>query len=382
MVEIAMDTKASPPFQGLTVALRQQWPIPLAADFFCGRGELVALVGPSGSGKSTILKAIAGLALPQQGKICSGASVWLDTERKIAKPVQERRVGFVFQNYALFPHLSALETVMLPLQGLSLEAKRARAGALLDMVHLSGLEARRPAELSGGQQQRVALARALAREPEVLLLDEPFSAVDQVTRRKLQRELAALRRQLDLPILLVTHDLEEAQALADRMVILHHGETLQAGQPSAIMRAPRNALVARLIDCRNLFHGRVLAHESGLGKSWIGWCGHRLQTKYSDTFAVGADISWMIPSGDILLQSRDPLSGDAAENLISAMVVEYLELGEQVQLVLRPVAGEGTTAPLLFLSLPTRHAHRSNLIAGIEVSVSLLGDSIHLMPPE
>ena len=174
---------------GLSVRLEQLEPIPLAAEFAVAAGELLALVGPSGSGKTTVLRCIAGLHRPRSGFIRCGEATWFDSENGADFAPQERSVGFVFQNYALFPHLTAIENVATALGHLPRGARASRARALLERVHLAGLENRRPAELSGGQQQRVAVARALAREPQVLLLDEPFSAVDQVTRRKLQREL-------------------------------------------------------------------------------------------------------------------------------------------------------------------------------------------------
>ena len=144
----------------------------------------------------------------------------------------------VFQNYALFPHMTALRNVMSALDHLPKAERTARAETLLDQVHLKGLGARRPAELSGGQQQRVAVARALARDPKVLLLDEPFSAVDRVTRRKLHQEIAELRKQLSIPTILVTHDIDEAVKLADTMVVLHCGRILQSAAPRAIMENP------------------------------------------------------------------------------------------------------------------------------------------------
>ena len=216
----------------LEARLEQVAPIPLAADIGCDGGELLALVGPSGSGKSTILRCLAGLHRPAGGYVRCGGQTWFDAAGAVDIPPQQRRVGFVFQHYALFPHMSALANVMVALGHLPLIEREAKAREWLARVNLDGLFARRPGELSGGQQQRVAIARALAREPQVLLLDEPFSAVDQVTRRRLLRQLIQLRRTLDIPIILVTHDLEEASLLADRMTVLQHGRTLQTASPA------------------------------------------------------------------------------------------------------------------------------------------------------
>jgi len=243
--------------KGLDVTLRQEAPIPLNAHIACAPGEVLALVGPSGGGKSTILRAIAGLTSITHGHISCNGHVWYDTQKRIDVATRHRRVGFVFQSYALFPHLSALDNVMEALGARPGGERKTRALELLALVRLSGLEERRPFELSGGQQQRVAVARALARDPEVLLLDEPFSAVDRVTRQRLHRELSQLRSQLRMPVVLVTHDLEEAVQLSDRMSILHHGQTLQDGPPFQVLNHPANRQVARLIDLKNIFQARV-----------------------------------------------------------------------------------------------------------------------------
>jgi molybdate transport system ATP-binding protein len=161
----------------------------------------------------------------------------------------------VFQSYGLFPHMTALGNVTAAMGHVEAGRREARGRELLDLVNLGGLEARRPAELSGGQQQRVAVARALAREPKVLLLDEPFSAVDKATRQRLYREIAELRRTLDMPVVLVTHDLDEAIMLADRMAVLHRGRTLQTGTADEVTMRPVSPEVARLVDLRNLFEG-------------------------------------------------------------------------------------------------------------------------------
>ncbi len=233
---------------GLHVRLCQRAPIPLDAELSCGEGELLALVGPSGSGKTTILRVIAGLYRPQRGQVTCGGIQWLDTAQGLDVPPFRRRVGLVFQSYALFPHMTALDNVITALGHRPAAEREARARTLLGQVHLEGLEGRRPAALSGGQQQRVAVARALAREPAVLLFDEPFSAVDRRTRRKLHSELAELRKSVHVPIVLVTHDIDEAAALADRMCVLDRGETLQTGLPADLLAAPANARVASALD--------------------------------------------------------------------------------------------------------------------------------------
>jgi molybdate transport system ATP-binding protein len=233
---------------GLHVRLWQAGPIPLAVEFSCEQGELLALIGLSGSGKTTTLRSIAGLYHPRDGQVRCNGTVWLDTKHGLDLPPHRRPVGFVFQSYALFPHMTALGNVVAALGHRPADERLERARDLLTLVHLKGFEQRRPAALSGGQQQRVAVARALAREPAVLLLDEPFSAVDRPTRRKLHGELAELRQSVRIPIVLVTHDVDEAVALADRLCVIDHGETLQAGRPAELLAAPANRRVAVALD--------------------------------------------------------------------------------------------------------------------------------------
>ncbi|MEQ8267552.1 MAG: ATP-binding cassette domain-containing protein [Parvibaculum sp.] len=234
--------------KGLAVSLRQRTPFPLDVAFHVAPGEAMALVGPSGSGKTTVLRAIAGFHRGAQGEVACNGALWFDSEAGLYVPPRERRAGLVFQSYALFPHLSALENVMEALGDLPREERREAAAAHLARVHLDTHAGRKPAELSGGEQQRVAVARALARRPEVLLLDEPFSAVDRVTRRKLRRELAELRRDLPMPVVLVTHDLDDVRRLADRLCVMHQGQILQTGSVDEVMARPASAAVAELLD--------------------------------------------------------------------------------------------------------------------------------------
>jgi molybdate transport system ATP-binding protein len=303
----------------LQARLEQSAPIPLAADIHCERGELLALVGPSGSGKSTILRCLAGLYRPSGGYVQCGADRWFDAEHGVDVPVQQRRVGLVFQNYALLPHLTALGNVMLALGHLPRTARPAKAREWLARVHLEGLEMRRPHALSGGQQQRVALARALAREPQALLLDEPFAAVDRVTRRALLGQLMALRCSLAIPIVLVTHDLEEASLLADRMTVLHGGRTLQTASPQQVLAQPASIEVARLTGQANLLTGVIHRHLPEINATEIDWLGQPLLTPYAPSFAVGERVHWVIPAEGVVL-----LSGAVRDlpNVVSARVVE------------------------------------------------------------
>lgn len=360
---------------GLRARLAQPGPIPLAATLQCRPGEVTALVGPSGSGKSTILRAIAGHYRPRTGRIVADGKVWLDAAAGIDVPAHERRVGLVFQSYALFPHMTALGNVAAALGHLPAAARAARARELLELVHLGGLEERRPAELSGGQQQRVAVARALAREPDVLLLDEPFSAVDRSTREKLYRELAEIRRRLAMPVLLVTHDLDEALMLADRMVLLHRGATIQQGRPQDVLARPGSVQAARLLGLRNIFEGVVEGERGEF--ALLRWRGYLLEVRHARGFASGAAVSWVIPAARVVLHRRDRPSRGEHENPVQGVLREAIALGDMTHATLLVDGDE--RAPLHF-SVPTHVAQRNRLEEGGRASVSLLADAIHLMP--
>jgi len=220
-------------------------------------GELIALLGPSGSGKTTLLRILAGLEFPDRG------SVHLDGEDATERSARERRVGFVFQHYALFRHMSVFENVAFGLRvaprrrRLPAEAIRARVHELLSLVQLDGLAGRLPSQLSGGQRQRVALARSLAVEPRVLLLDEPFGALDSRVRRELRRWLRRLHDELGITSVFVTHDQEEALELADRIVVMNQGRIEQVGAPDEVYHQPASPFVLSFLGEVNLFHART-----------------------------------------------------------------------------------------------------------------------------
>ncbi|MFZ9562050.1 MAG: ABC transporter ATP-binding protein, partial [Burkholderiales bacterium] len=344
--------------EGIQLRLKQRGPIPLDARLKCAPGQVLALVGPSGSGKTTILRAIAGLLRVAEGEIrCAGES-WFDSGRGVYRETRQRRVGYVFQNYALFPHLSALHNVMEAMLDRPVAEREQRARDVLARVRLAGLESRVPAALSGGQQQRVAVARALAREPQVLLLDEPFSAVDRATRQRLYRELAELRRDLAMPVILVTHDLDEALMLADQLCVLHQGRTLQSGEPYAVMTRPDTVEVAQLVGLRNVFRAGVVGHDEARALTIIEWRGHRLEARLQTAFKPGTQVTWVIPQGHIMLHRRDRPSRGERENPVSGPVIECLPLGENVALT---VAVNGPDRPPLFLTVPAHVARRNGI---------------------
>jgi molybdate transport system ATP-binding protein len=365
--------------EGIRIRLHQRGPIPLDATLQCAPGQVLALVGPSGSGKTTVLRAIAGLLRAGEGEIHSNGDCWFDSRHHIHIETRRRRVGYVFQNYALFPHLSALHNVMEAMLELPVAEREQRARDVLARVRLAGLEDRVPAALSGGQQQRVAVARALAREPQVLLLDEPFSAVDRATRQRLYRELAELRRDLAMPVILVTHDLDEALMLADQLCVLHQGSTLQTGEPYAVMTRPDSVEVAQLVGLRNVFRAGVVGHDEARAVTIIEWRGHRLEASLQTAFAAGVQVTWVIPQGHIMLHRRDRPSRGERENPVSGPVVECVPLGENVALT---VAVNGPQRPPLFLTIPAHAARRNDIAVGVEIGLSLLADGIHLMPAD
>ena len=367
------------PAGGLRATIRQAVPIPLDADLSCGRGEVLALVGPSGSGKSTLLRCIAGLHTPMEGRIACDGEAWFDAGSRVNLSTARRRIGMVFQHYALFPHLSALENVREGMDDPGGPGSRERGRELLRKVHLDGLEMRKPHQLSGGQQQRVAVARALARDPQALLLDEPFSAVDRSTREKLYGELAELRRELKMPVVLVTHDLEEAAMLADRVSILSRGKTLQTAPPLEVMERPASVEVARLVGLRNVFEGRVLSHHRDRGTTVMEWNGRRLDVRLQEGFPAGARVAWVLPAAGVLLMPRDRPPEGSRDNIVEGTVGRVVTLGSRVRV---PVYVHGTDEALLTTTVPRHLAESYALAEGRPLSLRLRGGQVHLMLPD
>ena len=361
----------------LSVELIQQSPVPIDARLYCEPGELLSLVGPSGAGKTTVLRAIAGLSRPAEGSIRCGSELWFDSDSRHYVAARQRRVGYVFQQHALFPHLTARQNIEQSLRHLPRHIRKSRALHWLQRVNLAGLENRRPVQLSGGQQQRVGLARALSREPAVLLLDEPFSSVDSATRDRLYTELAALRRDLAIPTVLVTHDLQEATILSDQLCMLSKGKTLQSGTVQQVTTQPASVLVARLVGLKNVFRATVVDTDGTAGV--IEWRGQKLAVTQNNGFRRGDAVHWCIPQSHVVLHRQSRPSNGVRENPVTGTVSEVLRMGDNA---LIGVQVGNPDRPSTYLSVPLYVAERNSIAVGVEVGFSLLADSIHLMNPD
>jgi molybdate transport system ATP-binding protein len=299
--------------------------------------ETVALVGPSGAGKSSVLRTVSGLLRPEQGLVAYGSKTWLDTTRRIDVPPERRGVGLVFQEYALFPHLDVRGNV-------AFGARDPRAvPELLERMRIGGLAAARPTELSGGERQRVALARALAREPDVLLLDEPLSALDAHTRGTVRAELHEFLAGLPMPTLLVTHDFEDAATLADRVGVLVEGRILQLGAPEELVGAPKDPFVASFTGA-NLLHGFAAAGRDGLTEVALDGGGSVWTTDPGRGRVAVAVYPWEVSL------SRD-VPDDSAVNHVRAPIASLVSLGNRVRIRIGPITAEVTTASATRLGL-------------------------------
>jgi molybdate transport system ATP-binding protein len=302
----------------------------LRVDFACGPRQVLSIFGPSGSGKTTILRSIAGLYTPRRARISVGEEIWLDTASRIALPAQRRRVGFVFQDYALFPHLTALSNVMAALGDRPRHERRRRAEELLALVHLGDERHRRPQALSGGERQRVALARALARDPAVLLLDEPFAAVDRAVRRRLQDEIDEVRRSLDVPVILVTHDFDDVLRLASHLLVLQQGNAVAQGPLSELTSRADLAWLRDAIGLGSVFEARVTGMAPARGLVELSFDGGRLFAS-DRSLTLGASVRVRIPAREVILASEAP-RGLSLHNVLRGTVttIENTQDGDHV----------------------------------------------------
>ena len=340
----------------------QRGPFTLDVGLHADPGEVVAVLGPNGAGKSTLLRALAGLIALHGGHVQLDGQVLEDTGSTRRLPPQQRRVGVVFQDYRLFPHLSARENIAFGLRSTGTPRAEARAQAddWLARLGLTGLETRRPGELSGGQAQRVALARALCPHPRLLLLDEPLAALDVSTRNEVQAQLHAQLTTFTGPTLLVTHEPLEAIALADRLVIVEHGRVVQDGPPGEVARRPATPYIARLVGL-NLLRGTATAGVLDIDG------GGRLTTGHAGL--TGAALAVVRPSA-VLLHSSEP-GPSSARNVWPGRMTSLEALGDRVRLT---IAGR----PTLLADVTTQAVADLRLSPGDPVWVSVKATDIDL----
>ena len=340
---------------------------------FTAENELVVLYGHSGAGKSLTLQFAAGLSRPDRGRIAIAGRTAFDSSEKVNLSPQERRVGYVVQELALFEHMTAGENI-----AFGIPRGRDRKRRVLELLELLGLEGfgeRRPRTLSGGQRQRVALARALAREAPLLLLDEPFSALDETLRTSLRQELVRLRREFGLTILFVTHDLREAHLLADRLAVFDEGKLLQLDEREAVFRRPVSRRVAELTGVANVLRGKVVRGGGGDGlivevaDLWL-----RCAAAPGQTFRAGQLADLAIRAERVNLRRITP--GEVLPpNMFAATVVEEFAYGSTHSLKLRPV----TAGPALEVELAARPYEILGVASQKSWTVEMPAEDLHVM---
>jgi putative spermidine/putrescine transport system ATP-binding protein/spermidine/putrescine transport system ATP-binding protein len=344
---------------GASVALDQAW-------LGIGRGEFMTLLGPSGCGKTTLLNLVAGFLAPDEGEIFIDGALVTDV------PAFARKTGIVFQNYALFPHMSVANNVAygLKARGVARDEIRRRVGDMLAMMKLTGFEDRKPRQLSGGQQQRVALARALVIEPKVLLLDEPFSALDKNLRGSMQVEVKGIQRRLGVTTIFVTHDQSEALSLSDRIAVMSAGRICQIDTPEGLYRRPADRFVASFIGEGSLLRATLDKLEGdgatvSLGQARIGVPGGPLSG-----LSAGSPV-------DLFVRPEHLHVATGTEPAFAGKVAATIYQGDHVDLYVEaPEAASGR----LLMRLAARDAARVSGI-GSTVAIGITGEDAVAFPP-
>jgi molybdate transport system ATP-binding protein len=322
--------------------------IELDVAFEVPRGRCLAFAGPSGAGKSTILRLLAGIVRPDRGRVTCGDDIWVDTATGDWLPPERRRCGYVFQDYALFPHLSAWRNVAYGLRSSPARDRKSKALSLLHQLGLADRADAKPATLSGGEQQRVALARALAPGPSVVLLDEPLSALDARTRAGATRQLTATLRSLEVPVVLVTHEFTEAALLGDEIGVIDHGTIIQRGSASELASSPTSAFVADFTGAVVLT-GTARADESELTIVDLDGGGVACTTDHGTGRVALSVYPW-----EITITSARDTPDESAQNRLSVQITSVTTVGNRVRLGLsagQPLVAEVTGKALEDLHL-------------------------------
>lgn len=329
---------------------------------------VLILFGPSGAGKTTVLRCLAGLEWPERGLITCWEATWLDTGAGVRLPPQQRAIGYMAQEYALFPTHSVAGNIAYGLGALTADERHRRVVEVLTLLQLQGVENLRPSQLSGGQQQRVALARAIARHPRLLLLDEPLSALDVPTRSKLRGELRTLLKQLAIPSVVVTHDWEEALALGDQMTVINEGRVVQVGTPQDVFSRPLNAEVARVVGVETVVQGRII--ESSNGLATVEVAGTKLVALATEE--SGPEVFVCIRAEDVVLEAVGA-GATSARNHLVGKVRDVSSLGALVRV--------GIDCGFSLSTIVTRSALDDlHLAPGAAVVAAIKAGAVHLVP--
>ncbi len=375
----------SPAETVLSVAIQRRLPHFILNTTFATSRSRIVLFGPSGAGKSLTLQAIAGLFPLDHARIVRGTTVWHDSNAGIFLPTQQRRIGYLPQHYALFPHLNVAQNIAFGQRKQGRDARK-QIAELLRLMQLNGTEHLRPQHLSGGQQQRVALARALASDPQLLLLDEPWSALDASIRSSLREEIRRFHEQFQVPLVLVTHDILDVQALAETVIVIYQGQVLQTGSPEEIFRSPRTRRVADLVQMNTCWTGQVrtLTHASA-------------QEQHVDIAAAGCILHAIVPAErqislgqyvEIGIRtdeiSLSLASEPTAPAQLATTVVEGRVIQDQWQGMLHMVTVRLASATQAELTIPVPHwQHRTlQITSGLAVTLHIPAEALHLFQPD
>jgi molybdate transport system ATP-binding protein len=331
--------------------------------------SLTVLFGPSGSGKTTTLRCLAGLERPERGHIRLGDEMWFDSDRRIFLPPQQRRIGYLFQEHALFPHLNVTHNIAYGLAALGRAERQQRVREIKELLGLSGLGHRYPGQISGGERQRVALARALVCRPRLLLLDEPLSALDVPLREQLRRELRRSLTQLGIPAILVTHDRIEALSLADFVVVFDDGRIRQSGPVEEVFSKPADLTVARIVGVDTVERARIVAVSDGLATVQIG----PAQLVASAPAGLNGEVYVCIHAGDVILDRGAAMSQNSARNRLAGRVDALAREGSMVRVSL------DCGFPLKAL-VTNQSCQELALREGEQVIALLKAPAIHLVP--
>src|SRR5215813_460306 len=332
------------------------------------------LFGASGSGKTTTLKAISGIVRPDSGRICINEDVLFDSSAAINVPIRSRGVGFVFQDLALFPHLTSMENVEFGMSGTEPSDRRRRVQTLMDGLRITHIAKRKPRDISGGEAQRVALARALSRMPRLLLLDEPLSAIDEEIKLSIISDLKRINRELQMPILYVTHSREEAISLGERLIVYERGRIVGQGEPIAVFGTPVSSSIARLTGVENLFTGRVVSRSETGGTVTVeisdneGTC--RVEVPYGNQ-SEDEQVTIAVPAGDILLAIEEPRL-TSLRNILIGRISSIEDQANRTVVVVKAGVNWSTSV--------TRQAVKElGLIEGLEVWLAFKTHSCYLL---